>query len=120
MLFKHARLKFERQGVQNGLQRDLNHPGALACSVTPSTLLRLVGDLVDSLERQGLRKLVLLNGHGGNELKPLLRQLHHKTEAFLCVCDWFRVAADQYPGYDTYQARAGRRIPVIVLEPPAR
>lgn len=26
-------------------------------------------------------------------------------------------AAASYPGYDTYQARAGRRIPVMVLEP---
>jgi len=32
LLFKHARLKFERQGVQNGLQRYLNHARALACS----------------------------------------------------------------------------------------
>src|SRR5215468_940307 len=72
-------------------------PGALACSVTPTTLLRLVGDLVDSLERQGLRKLVLLNGHGGNELKPLARELHHRTSVFLCVCDWYRMAADVYP-----------------------
>jgi F420H(2)-dependent quinone reductase len=31
----------------------------------------------------------------------------------------WRLAADQYPGYDTYAARAGRRIPVIVLEPAA-
>jgi creatinine amidohydrolase len=72
-------------------------PGALACSVTPTTLLHLLTDLVDSLERQGLRKLVLLNGHGGNELKPLTRELHHRTKVFLCVCDWFRVATDLYP-----------------------
>ena len=31
----------------------------------------------------------------------------------------WRLAADQYPGYDTYAARAGRRIPVLVLEPAA-
>src|SRR5579859_1016876 len=35
----------------------LRIPGALACSVTPTTLLRLVTDLADSLERQGVRKL---------------------------------------------------------------
>jgi creatinine amidohydrolase len=75
----------------------LQVPGALACSVTPTTLLRLLTDLVDSFERQGLRKLVLLNGHGGNELKPLTRELHHRTRVFLCVCDWFRMAADLYP-----------------------
>lgn len=68
--------------------------GALTCSVTPSTLLHLLTDLVDSLERQGLRKLLLLNGHGGNELKPLLRELHHRTSVFLCLCDWYRLAAD--------------------------
>src|SRR5579884_1786176 len=75
----------------------LKVPGALACSVTPTTLLHLLADLVDSMERQGVRKLVLLNGHGGNELKPLTRELHHRTSAFLCVCDWFRMAADVYP-----------------------
>ena len=75
----------------------LKIPGALTCSVTPTTLLHLVTDLVDSLERQGVRKLVLLNGHGGNELKPLTRELHHRTGVFLCVCDWYRVAADLYP-----------------------
>src|SRR5208282_407918 len=75
----------------------LKIPGALACSVTPTTLLALLTDIVDSLERQGVRKLVLLNGHGGNELKPLTRELHHRTGVFLCVCDWFRMAADVYP-----------------------
>ena len=72
----------------------LQIPGAVACSVTPTTLLHLLTDLVDSLERQGIRKLVLLNGHGGNELKPLTRELHHRTKVFLCVCDWFRMASD--------------------------
>src|SRR6516165_3366155 len=76
----------------------LKIPGALACSVTPSTLLHLLTDLVDSLERQGIRKLVLLNGHGGNELKPLTRELHHRSSMFLCLCDWFRMARDVYPG----------------------
>ena len=74
----------------------LQIPGGLALSVTPTTLLRILTDLVESLERQGVRKLVLLNGHGGNELKPLTRELHHRTGVFLCVCDWFRMAADLY------------------------
>jgi creatinine amidohydrolase len=75
----------------------LQVPGALALSVTPTTLLHVITDLVDSLERQGVHKLVLLNGHGGNELKPLTRELHHRTKVFLCVCDWFRMASDLYP-----------------------
>jgi creatinine amidohydrolase len=71
--------------------------GALTCSVTPTTLLAFISDLVEALSMQGVKKLVLLNGHGGNELKPLTRQLHHRTDVFLCVCDWYRMAADLYP-----------------------
>jgi creatinine amidohydrolase len=75
----------------------LRVPGAVTCSVRPTTLLHLLTDLVDSLERQRVQKLVLLNGHGGNELKPLMRELHHRTSVFLCLCDWYRMAADLYP-----------------------
>src|SRR5437879_6171142 len=46
----------------------LQVPGALALSVTPTTLLKVITDLADALSRQGVRKMVLLNGHGGNEL----------------------------------------------------
>src|SRR5215471_5543935 len=76
----------------------LKVPGGLACSVTPTTLLALISDLVESLSLQGVKKLVLLNGHGGNELKPLTRQLYHRTDVFLAVCDWYRMAQDLYPG----------------------
>src|SRR5205823_6499326 len=36
------------------------------------------------------------NGHGGNELKPLTRELLHRTQMFLCVCDWYKIAGDCY------------------------
>jgi creatinine amidohydrolase len=72
-------------------------PGALACSLNPTTLLQIITDLADSMERQGVRKMLLLNGHGGNELKPFLRQLHHQKRIFLCLCDWYRMATDVYP-----------------------
>jgi creatinine amidohydrolase len=75
----------------------LKVPGGLALSVTPTTLLKLISDLSEALERQGVKKLVLLNGHGGNELKPLTREIFHRTKMFLCVCDWYKMAADLYP-----------------------
>src|SRR5271163_4476817 len=46
----------------------LKVPGGLACSLLPTTLLAIITDLVESLSLQGVKKLVLLNGHGGNEL----------------------------------------------------
>lgn len=43
----------------------LAYPGTL--SIRVSTLLDLVEDLVRSVYRQGFRRLVILNGHGGND-----------------------------------------------------
>ncbi|MEZ6061303.1 MAG: creatininase family protein [Planctomycetaceae bacterium] len=67
----------------------------LSMNVNPSTLAMVIGDLVDSLENHGVRKLLILNSHGGNEFKPLLRELHGKTTVQLFLCDWFRgISAD--------------------------
>lgn len=69
----------------------------LSMNVNPSTLYTLVTDLVDSLAGHAVRKIVLLNSHGGNEMKPLLRELYGKTSAFLFLCNWYQVCRDVYP-----------------------
>lgn len=66
----------------------------LAMNVNPSTLGAVITDLVDSLVHHGIKKILLLNSHGGNDLKPLLRELHGKTPAQLFLCNWYRVLAD--------------------------
>ena len=63
---------------------------SLSMNLNPSTLARVIQDLVESLEGHGIRKLLILNSHGGNEFKPLLRELHGKTSVQLFLCDWFR------------------------------
>lgn len=72
-------------GVQTG-QLDL----PFALNVDPSTQLALLGDLADSLAGQGTRKLVLLNGHGGNDFRPLVRELQPRVELLICLVDWWR------------------------------
>ncbi len=62
----------------------------LSMNLNPSTLARVIQDLVESLDGHGIRKLLILNSHGGNEFKPLLRELHGKTPVQLFLCDWFR------------------------------
>lgn len=68
----------------------------LAMNLNPSTVAQVITDLVDSLAAHGVRKCVLLNGHGGNDLKWVLRELHLKTPVHLFLCNWYKVAADQY------------------------
>ncbi len=60
-------------------------------NLNPSTQAFVLADLVESLEAQGLQKLLILNGHGGNDLRPAIRELQAKTEVFLCLLDWYRV-----------------------------
>jgi creatinine amidohydrolase len=67
----------------------------MAMNLDPSTLARVVADLVDSLAAHGVMKCVLLNGHGGNDLKWILRELHLKTPVRLFACHWWKVAADR-------------------------
>lgn len=67
----------------------------LAINVNPETLNQFVRDVVLSLRNSGIEKIVLLNSHGGNEFKPLLRQLAGEgIQVFLI--DWFRVLTDIY------------------------
>lgn len=68
----------------------------LAINLNPSTLNRVVMDIVDSLMNDGIRKIVLLNSHGGNGMKPLLREMSGKTEAHLFLCNWYQALDDIY------------------------
>jgi creatinine amidohydrolase len=68
----------------------------LAMNLNPSTLNAVVIDLVESLERSGIHKIVLLNSHGGNEIKMVLRELCGKTQAHLFLCNWYQIFSDEY------------------------
>jgi creatinine amidohydrolase len=68
----------------------------LAMNVYPSTLFRMVTDLVESLADSGVHKLLILNSHGGNEMKPLLRELAGKTPVHLFLSNWYKCFDDQY------------------------
>lgn len=75
----------------------------LVMNLNPSTLQAVITDLVDSLVRHGILKIVLLNGHGGNDLKPVLRELYGRTPAKLFLCNWYTIFDDVYD--DIFQRR---------------
>lgn len=68
----------------------------LAMNLNPTTLYRVVTDLIESLVGSGIRKVVILNSHGGNDLKPLLRELFGRTPAQLFLCNWYQTLTDEY------------------------
>ena len=71
-------------GVNTG-QLDIR----LCLNMNPSTQAALLGDLVRTMETQGVRKLVVLNGHGGNDFRQMIRELSAQTRMFLCVINWY-------------------------------
>lgn len=80
----------------------------LSMNLNPSTLYRVVTDLVESLVNHGIRKVVILNSHGGNDFKPLLRELHGASPAALFLCNWYQMlAAEQREIFDDPGDHAG-------------
>ncbi len=52
----------------------------------------ILADIVVSLHEQGFRKLVIINGHGGNSFKPYIRDLAMDFPDFrIVVADWYSI-----------------------------
>lgn len=59
----------------------------LDINLNPSTQLAILTDIVEVLNRQGIYKLLIFNGHGGNDFKPLVRELGLKfPKMFISFC----------------------------------
>jgi len=71
-------------GVNTG-QLDLR----LAINMNPSTQLAVLTDVATSLAGQGVKKLLVLNGHGGNDFKQMIRELQAKVDIFICTINWW-------------------------------
>lgn len=88
----------------------------LAINVNPTTLYALVTDVIESLEGDGIRKIVLLNAHGGNEMKPLLRELYGKSKASIFLCNWYQSIHDIYHEiFDEAEDHAGEMETSLML-----
>ena len=71
-------------GVNTG-QLDLR----LAINMNPSTQFAVLTDVASALFGQGIRKLVSLNSHGGNDFKQMIRELQPKLDMFICTVNWW-------------------------------
>lgn len=88
----------------------------LAMNLNPATLAIVIGDLVESLVRHGILKIVLLNSHGGNDLKPVLRELFDQSPAKLFLCNWYAIIGDVYDDiFDQRDDHAGEMETSLML-----
>jgi len=73
-------------GVNTG-QLDIK----LCINMNPSTQMALLRDVLDSLAAQDIGKFVILNGHGGNDFKQILRELAPQfPDMLLCTANWYQ------------------------------
>lgn len=73
-------------GVQAG-QLDI----PFCVNLFPTTQAAVLDDIARSLDGQGVRKLVILNGHGGNDFRWMVRELQPSLKIFLCVTSWYQL-----------------------------
>ena len=63
----------------------------LTLNLNPSTQHSILEDLVESLEGHGISKLLIVNGHGGNDFKQIIREVgKHFPDMFISTCNWFQ------------------------------
>lgn len=76
----------------------------LTINLNPSTQFQILRDVAASLNGQGIKKLIILNGHGGNDFKQMIRELSAEfPEMFIGQISWFIVD----PHWDKYFEELG-------------
>lgn len=72
----------------------------LDINLNPSTQFAIINDIIEVLNRQGIHKLMIFNSHGGNDFKPIIRELGLKfSKMFICASNWFQ-ALDKHQYFD--------------------
>ncbi len=78
--------------VPFGAQNPGQHALPFCVHTRQSTQQAILEDVVASLHAQGIRKLVILNGHGGNNFRGMIRDLAFSWPDFLIVvANWYEV-----------------------------
>lgn len=77
-------------------------------AITPATLISVLTDIVASLHRNGLTRLIVLNGHGGNvgPIAEVARTLYERDRSLLPSLYLWRIAYGLLPGIVGVEAAA--------------
>lgn len=73
-------------GVNTG-QSDIK----LDINLNPTTQLAILDNVIQVLDRFNIRRFMILNSHGGNDFKVLIRELGLRyPKMFICTSNWFQ------------------------------
>lgn len=74
-------------GVNTG-QLDIK----LCININPSTQEAILFDVVYSLKEEGFNKLIIINSHGGNDFKQMIREIQLKIpNFFIGIINWYKI-----------------------------
>ena len=83
--------------------QQLDQVATIHCSTaTAQSILR---DVATSLTTQGIDRLIILNGHGGNEFKPMIRDLQFEFPILVVVLNFWTVSMEAY--YEIFDETEG-------------
>ena len=97
LVYEAARLAWEKgarvivlptipMGVNTG-QSDIY----MTLNMNPSTQQSILEDVVESLDGYGVDKLLIVNGHGGNDFRQIAREVGAAyPDMLLATCNWFQ------------------------------
>ncbi|AQT69617.1 Creatinine amidohydrolase [Anaerohalosphaera lusitana] len=68
----------------------------LAIHLSQSTLDQVMREIITSLKHHGIRKIVIVNGHGGNNFEPFVRQVQSDLDVHVFLCNWWKIGFDKY------------------------
>jgi creatinine amidohydrolase len=97
-------------GVNTG-QLDIK----LCINMNPSTQALVLGDIVRSLQVQGIRKLLILNGHGGNDFRQMIRELQPWSDVFVSTINWWS-CVDAKPFFELAGDHGGELETSLMME----
>jgi len=63
-------------------------------NISTATASAILGDVAQSLKAQGIDRLVILNAHGGNEFKPIVRDLQARLGMLIVIINFFQMCPD--------------------------
>lgn len=99
-------------GSQNPGQREL----PFCIHARYETQRMVLTDIVESLHFQGMRKLVIMSGHGGNSFKPMIRDLSiDYPDMMIVLCEWFAIEPRKDYFDETFDDHAGEQETSMML-----